>query len=181
VAALTLFKSQAADTALARSAKDGNRAAFGALYERYKPMVHGILLAHVPYADVEDLMQTVFMQAMQRLAGLRDAEAFGGWLAAIARNLAYDYYRQRKNQVELEELDESQRGRSHSYEAEVALEAIRRLPDAYRETLMLRLVEGMTGPEIAARTNLTPDSVRVNLCRGMKLLRAQLGDKGSHE
>jgi RNA polymerase sigma-70 factor (ECF subfamily) len=63
----------------------------------------------------------------------------------------------------------------------VALEAIRRLPDAYRETLMLRLVEGMTGPEIAARTNLTPDSVRVNLCRGMKLLRAQLGDEGSHE
>ena len=82
MAALTLFKSQAADTALARAAKDGNRAAFGALYERYKPMVHGILLAHVPYADAEDLMQTVFVQAMQRLPGLRDAEAFGGWLAA---------------------------------------------------------------------------------------------------
>ncbi len=39
---------------------------------------------------------------------------------------------------------------------------------------MLRLVEGMTGPEIAARTGLTPDSVRVNLCRGMKLLREAL-------
>ena len=50
--------------------------------------------------------------------------------------------------------------------------------EAYRETLILRLVEGMTGPEIAERTGLTPDSVRVNLSRGMKLLRGQLsGEK----
>ena len=48
------------------------------------------------------------------------------------------------------------------------------LPEAYRDTLVLRLVEGMTGPEIARRTGLTPDSVRVNLCRGMKLLRQAL-------
>ena len=52
--------------------------------------------------------------------------------------------------------------------------AIRALPEAYRETLVLRLIEGMTGPEIARRTGLTPDSVRVNLCRGMKLLRQAL-------
>ena len=42
------------------------------------------------------------------------------------------------------------------------LEAIKRLPESYRETLILRLVEGMTGPEIAARAGLTADSVRVN-------------------
>jgi RNA polymerase sigma-70 factor (ECF subfamily) len=40
---------------------------------------------------------------------------------------------------------------------------------------VLRLVEGMTGPEIAARTGLTAASVRVNLHRGMKLLRERLG------
>ena len=48
---------------------------------------------------------------------------------------------------------------------------IRGLPEAYRETLIMRLVEGMTGPEIAKVTGLTPQSVRVNLCRGMKMLR----------
>ena len=48
------------------------------------------------------------------------------------------------------------------------LAAIRRLPEAYRETLVLRLVEGMTGPEIAERTGLTPGSVRVNLHRGLQ-------------
>ncbi len=63
---------------------------------------------------------------------------------------------------------------SSDAEAAAALRAIRELPEAYRETLMLRLVEGMTGPEIADRTGLTADSVRVNLHRGMKLLREKL-------
>jgi hypothetical protein len=45
----------------------------------------------------------------------------------------------------------------------------------YRETLIMRLVEGMTGPEIAERTGLAAGSVRVNLHRGMKLLRERLG------
>jgi RNA polymerase sigma-70 factor (ECF subfamily) len=51
------------------------------------------------------------------------------------------------------------------------LNAVRQLPEAYREPLILRFVEGMTGPEIAARTGLTHGSVRVNLHRGMQLLR----------
>jgi RNA polymerase sigma-70 factor, ECF subfamily len=55
------------------------------------------------------------------------------------------------------------------------LDVIRKLPEAYRETLLMRLVEGMTGAEIAERSGLTPASVRVNLHRGMKLLRGQLG------
>jgi RNA polymerase sigma-70 factor (ECF subfamily) len=54
---------------------------------------------------------------------------------------------------------------------------IQTLPESYRETLVLRLVEGMTGPEIATRTGMTAESVRVNLCRGMKLLRAKLEQK----
>mgnify|MGYP003694694447 CR=1 FL=1 len=60
-------------------------------------------------------------------------------------------------------------------EALAVLGVIQTLPEAYRETLVLRLVEGMTGPEIAARTGLTAASVRVNLHRGMKQLRERLG------
>jgi len=58
--------------------------------------------------------------------------------------------------------------------AAAVLDAVMSLPDAYRETLILRLVEGMTGPEIAARTGMTHGSVRVNLHRGMEQLRAKL-------
>lgn len=57
--------------------------------------------------------------------------------------------------------------------------ALRELPDAYREVLAMRLVEGLRGPEIAERTGLRPGSVRVNLHHGMALLREKLGWKES--
>ncbi len=58
------------------------------------------------------------------------------------------------------------------------LALIRTLPNAYRETLVLRLVEGLTGPEISERTGMTPGSVRVNLSRGMAQLRPLLRKEG---
>jgi RNA polymerase sigma-70 factor, ECF subfamily len=155
------------------AARDGDRVAFGQLYDRFAPMVHGVLLARVPRADVDDLVQDAFLQAMKRLGSLRNTEAFGPWLAAIARNRARDHWRRGETTVELPaELP----GSAHPEgEAMTVLAAIRRLPEAYRETLVLRLVEGMTGPEIAERTGLTPGSVRVNLHRGMQILRDALG------
>ena len=92
----------------------------------------------------------------------------------IARNRATDFHRRTVESVELPEHLESHDATAAGAEAHAALEIIRQLPDAYRETLMLRLVEGMTGPEIADRTGLTAASVRVNLHRGMKLLRERL-------
>jgi RNA polymerase sigma-70 factor (ECF subfamily) len=91
----------------------------------------------------------------------------------IARNQAVEFFRQTKRTEELSE-DLSQNDSSRTRAREI-LTAIRSFPDTYRETLVLRLVEGMTGPEIAERTGLTPESVRVNLHRGMKLLRQKLG------
>ena len=52
------------------------------------------------------------------------------------------------------------------------------LPEAYRDTLVWRLVEGLSGPEISRLTGRTPGSVRVNLCRGMALLRERLSEEG---
>jgi RNA polymerase sigma-70 factor (ECF subfamily) len=72
---------------------------------------------------------------------------------------------------------EKRRGSASAGEATAILAAIRGLPEAYRETLILRLVEGFTGPEIAERTGLTAGSVRVNLHRGMQMLRERLGTK----
>ncbi|MBZ5618671.1 MAG: sigma-70 family RNA polymerase sigma factor [Acidobacteriia bacterium] len=164
------------DDGLIRAATGGDRGAFGELYVRYARMVHGILLARVPAGDAEDLVQDVFVSAMRQLRGLRTAAAFRGWLAAIARNRAIDYFRDARRSTPLDEATEREHGaRPTGQDAFVILDLIRSLPEAYRETLILRLVEGMTGPEIAMQTGLTPDSVRVNLCRGMKMLREALG------
>ena len=177
------------DEALVRAAQQGDRVAFGILYSRYARMVHGILLSRVPHSDVDDLVQDVFLQALPRLNSLREVSKFPGWLAAIARNRATDFHRRVKPNDELDEesataLNEqpspSTRPTSHSRaEAHAVLDAICSLPEAYREPLVLRLVEGMTGPEIAARTGLTHGSVRVNLHRGMQQLREILGRKAA--
>ena len=164
---------------LVAAAREGDRGAFGRLYERYARMVHGILLGRVPVGEVEDLVQDVFVRAMRQVHTLRDVNAFGGWLATVARNRATDYHRRSVESVEFdEEAPAEARGKSTGNEpgddGAAILEAIRGLPEAYRETLILRLVEGMSGQEIAERTGHTAGSVRVNLHRGMQMLRERL-------
>jgi len=161
------------EVVLVKSVLEGDREGFGKLYALYAPMVHGILLSRVPRDEVDDLVQDIFLHAFKKLDTLRDWAAFGPWIAMIARNRAMDFHRRSKETVEVtEDLRSTDTSLSKAKEI---LELIRGLPEAYRETLVLRLVEGMTGPEIAERTGLTPASVRVNLHRGMKQLREKLG------
>ena len=169
-------KGDSAKPALAdtiRAVAEGDRDAFSQLYAAYVRMVHAILLGRVPRRDVDDLVQDVFVTAYTRIRELRDAGAFGGWLATIARNRATDYLRRSRDQVELPH--DLPGGDAIEADTMAVLDVIRKLPEAYRETLLMRLVEGMTGAEIAERSGLTPASVRVNLHRGMKLLREKLG------
>jgi len=162
---------------LVRAAQHGDRDAFGQLYQRFAGYVHSILLARLPRAEAADLVQEVFLQAFQRLSHLREPAAFAGWLATIARNRATDFLRSHTVAEPLEDKFATPPAADAAVDAATALQVIQRLPDAYRETLVLRLVEGLTGPEIAAVTGLTPASVRVNLHRGFRLLREALGDR----
>ncbi len=162
------------DEELVASAQNGDRVAFSRLYAEFAPLVHGILLARVPRDDVDDLLQDVFLTAMTRLRTLRDPRSFGAWIATVTRNRANDYHRAPRVSELPEHLPSP---RPSGGDAWFVLEAIRNLPEAYRETLMLRLVEGMSGPEISERTGLTEGSVRVNLHRGMALLREALAAK----
>jgi RNA polymerase sigma-70 factor, ECF subfamily len=153
-------------------ARRGDRGAFAELYRRFSRAVHGVVLARVNYQDAGDVVQDVFAIALQRLPQLDEPAAFPGWLLTIARNRAVDAIRGKRPTDELPEIAVPASRRSEVLEV---LAALRVLPEAYQETLILRLVEGLTGPEIAAQTGLSPGSVRVNLHRGMKLLRRQLG------
>jgi RNA polymerase sigma-70 factor, ECF subfamily len=171
-----LKRDHAPEALLVQDVLQGNRDQFGKLYALYAPLIHGILLARVPRDEVDDLVQDIFLHAFKKLHTLRNHAAFGPWIAMIARNRAVDFHRGSKEKVEVTEDLKSTSDPSVGQASEI-LEIIRGLPDAYRETLVLRLVEGMTGPEIASRTGLTPESVRVNLHRGMRLLRDRLGLK----
>ena len=160
---------------LVRAAQRGDREAYGELYLRFGRAVHAILLARLPRAHVDDLVQDVFLHALTKLADLREPAAFGGWICTLARRRAADHYRRLPATDPL--TDRAAPGATPDVivEAAAAVAAIQSLPDSYRETLALRLIGGLSGPEIAAVTGLTPDSVRVNLHRGFRLLRERLG------
>jgi len=163
------------DAELVRAAQAGDAASFELLYARYAPVVHSILLGRLPAADADDVTQDVFIAAWRKLRTLRDSAAFAGWISRIARNSAEDHRRRVHHEQELDVEYAARERQGDAAEAAHALAAIRTLPEAYRETLLLRLVEGMSGAEIAERTGLTPGSVRVNLHRGMQMLREALG------
>lgn len=163
---------EAGHAELVEAAQRGDRVAFAELYARFWRMVYGIVLARVAHLDVDDLVQDVFLVAMERLGSLREPAAFGGWLAAIARTRSIDHVRRSPLTTELpSNLAAREPDRA---EALAVLGVLRGLPDSYRETLTLRLVSGMTGREIAEKTGMTEGAVRVNLHRGMKVLRERL-------
>lgn len=137
--------------------------------------MHGVLLARVPPGIAADLVQETFLTVLERLSGLREDGAFGGWVLQIARNLAVDWHRANRKVVALDQAPEASVEPRRTAEAEQVLAAIRRLPEAYAVPLTLRLVEGLTGPEIAERLGMTHGSVRVNLHKGMKQLKEELG------
>ena len=158
-----------------RAASAGAQHGYAWLYRTFAPLVHSIHLGMGSRALADELTQDTFASAFSQLHALREPHKFGAWIAAIAR-------RNRPRVAPFErslEHDEAHAGTGvppeASADAERVLRAILALPEAYRETLLLRLVEGMSGPDIAALTGLTPASVRVNLHRGMAKLRTALG------
>src|SRR5690349_14392815 len=116
---------------LVRDAQRGDRTAFAELYGLFARMVHGIVLARTVRTDVDDVVQDVFVTALERLGDLREPAAFGGWLAAIARHRAVD---QRRRTPLTESLMDDVAARDVDHlEAMAILDTVRSLPDAYRE------------------------------------------------
>jgi RNA polymerase sigma-70 factor (ECF subfamily) len=159
---------------LVQASKSGDQAAFADLYARFHTAVHAAVFARVSARDADDLVQEVFTEAWAKLASLNEAAAFPGWIMRMARNRAIDHLRRRSPISQEQDVAVDPPPRA---EARAALQALRELPETYRETLMMRLVEGLSGPEIAERTGMKPESVRVNLHRGFKLLRQRLGGR----
>jgi RNA polymerase sigma-70 factor, ECF subfamily len=167
------------EAAAVEAARAGDADAFAELYRRFSRSVHAVLLSRLNPDEAREAAQDVFLTVHLKLAGLQDAAAFGPWVHTIARNHAITILRRRGSRpVEepLQEMVAPARGESELRERVLAL--IRSLPEAYRETLMMRLVQGMTGPEIAEATGMAAPSVRVNLHRGMELLRPLVQKEG---
>src|SRR3954462_1661211 len=80
------------DELLVERVCSGDEEAFGEMYRKYAPLVHGVLLARMPREEVPDVVQEVFLAAYKNMRGLREPNALGGWLVRIARNHAVEYF-----------------------------------------------------------------------------------------
>lgn len=171
-------RAETPDDVLVLAARSGDRAAISSLYERYAPVVHGLLITRLGAHDADDLTHEVFMAAIASIGALRDTSRFGPWICQAARNRAANYRRSWWRRVGAGVPDQTPAPQGPDAElkarARAVLATLRTLPEAYRDTLALRLVEGLTGPQIAQRTGMTHGSVRVNLARGMAMLRARM-------
>jgi RNA polymerase sigma-70 factor (ECF subfamily) len=88
---------------LVLAARDGDRRAFEALFERYRRAVYAIVLRRLgDEAEAQELCQEVFIQAMRKLHQLHTPVCFGGWLRAIARRMALNRAIRRRATVRFE-------------------------------------------------------------------------------
>lgn len=166
--------------ALVVAARAGDRRAFAELYRRHARTVHGVLLSRLPHSELRDAMQDVFTLALSKLGSLREVDSFSAWLATIARNLARDWHKHRREHSTAPQLLDDRRAASRDLDDALGLMAIiHELPEDQRELLVLRFVEGLSGQEIAAALGLTPGSARVKLHRAMTVLRERLDVQAS--
>jgi RNA polymerase sigma-70 factor (ECF subfamily) len=128
-------------------------------------------------ADAEDLLQEALTRAYLGLPSLRDESRFAGWLLAIVRRRHFTRLKARRADPLLVADVGADRGfaasyEAHNVEAQLALEALARLPDGPRELLALTCLDGLSPNEAAEVLGIAPRAVRMRLTRARKLLRA---------
>jgi RNA polymerase sigma-70 factor (ECF subfamily) len=158
-------------------AKSGDTGALHFLYVRFADDVCSYVRGIVRDGhEAEDVTQNVFAKLMTAIRRYEEREVpFAAWITTVARNLALDHVRARR-QIPVEEVrmrdegyDQTGFDRSQSLRA-----ALRRLPEEQREVLVLRHIVGLSPREIAERLGKSEGSIHGLHHRGRGALKASL-------
>jgi len=184
-------------TKLFEEARQGADGALDALYRRCSakllPLIR-LKMGRALRAEVEsrDILQAVLLKSLTRLSQLQDPAAVMAWMARIAENEIRDrvdyQHRQRRDAMQRVPLDDDALQlpspvrqalsvaivNEESERLERALEA---LPDAQRQAVVLRKLEELTFPEMAARLGKSEDACRMMFARAMAALTLQLRER----
>ena len=178
---------EASDSELVAQSLAGNRDAFGQIVSRYQTLICSLAYSATgSLALSEDLSQETFLAAWKQLPGLREPGKLRSWLCGIARNLHYRARRtQSREPVDGAEtmdaahdspaVDPLPRDQTISREEEAILwRSLDRIPDTYREPLILFYREQQSVERVARVLDLSEDVVRQRLSRGRKLLQEEV-------
>jgi RNA polymerase sigma-70 factor (ECF subfamily) len=164
---------------LVASAQRGALEAFSALYEHYLPIVFNRVRCVVPEEDVEDVTQDIFIAAIRSLKGFRGEARFGTWLRTITNRQVADYYRHKHQpDVPLNDRLRAPHDQAASEEAIMLRQAFRKLPQRYREILLLRFAEEMPFHEIACLQGYSLEATKSLFRRAVAALHKQVNRHG---
>jgi RNA polymerase sigma-70 factor (ECF subfamily) len=183
------------DAQLVRATARGDERAYASLYDRYSPILFGLLLRILhSRAEAEDVLQEVFLQVWQQARSFDQSRgrAFT-WLVTLARSRAIDRLRaveSRDRAARRSAEGGAPEGATFEEPADAAVErseqaavvraALAELPEELRRTLLLAYLEGMSQSEIAARTGQPLGTVKTRTRAGLKklgeLLRGRMGE-----
>jgi RNA polymerase sigma-70 factor (ECF subfamily) len=160
----------------------GEREAFDRLVERYQRDVYRLCYRYVNnHEDANDMAQEAFIRAYRAMGRFRGDSSFSTWLYRIAVNTCLNFRAARR--PERDELPESlpdgresaAAGVEREQRARVVREAVRRLPDRQRATLILKIYHDLTHEEVAGILGSSVGTVKANLFHALANLRKLLG------
>jgi RNA polymerase sigma-70 factor (ECF subfamily) len=171
-----------------------HREAFAELIRRYQAYVDKVLYHLAPnWPDRQDLAQEVWIRAYRNLKHLQEPAKFRSWLGRIATNLVYDELRKRRRQQQPLSLDASISTQESEMEWELPSsspsphdhlatcefyerlhQAVHDLPEAFRQAILLREIQGMAYEEIAEITGVSLGTVKSRIARARARLQSIL-------
>ena len=141
--------------------------------------VFGVCLASTKsFHDAEDVAQAVFLKAIGKTDSLRDPEKARAWLLQVARRECIDFHRRRKTMNRLVE-EPSAPAPTGNAMAERLHAAIHRLPQDYREPIVLYYLDGRSTARVAASLGATEAAIRQRLVRARAMLHDLLREERS--
>lgn len=161
-----------------RYVRKGDQTAFKTLYDRYKAQMFIYCLRMMNDRDAaKDILQEVFIRVHTNRERFEPGTNFPGWIHTIARNLCLNARRDTKDHTSFDET--ASYGRSASSDQDVALQdrlasEIARLPDIYREAVVMREYEGRSYQEIVDITGLAMSTVKFRIFKAREMLRERL-------
>jgi RNA polymerase sigma-70 factor (ECF subfamily) len=159
-------------------AKEGDKEAFGDLYETYRGPIYRLARFYLPAELAEDATAETFMRAWQALPRYRYTGApFASWLYAIARHVVTDLRRASRRTEPRAELPDTPgpAGIDHS-ERLTLLTAMSKLPQTERRVLELKFLIGLGNEEIATVLGKSTGAVNAIRWRALRRLRGVLGE-----
>lgn len=171
------------DETLIQQFKDGDKQSFDALYHRHLPAVYKRVRYVIPENDVEDVTQEIFIAMLKSLSSFRGDSQFGTWLRTLTNYKVAEFYRKRTRKQDprtapLSEISGKVEGATAgTLEERIYLQgALQKIPENYREVILLRLAEDLQFNEIADLTNQSLEATKSLYRRAIAALRNQLDE-----